>query len=101
MAQTYLTDIDRDDPPSGLSRPEQALWWLAKDGYVMGDGWPKAHEIAQSNEGERDHDLAHAIAHLVEGDEPNAGYWFRRAGHTPVGGGIAAEADAVAAVIAG
>jgi hypothetical protein len=44
------------------------------------DHWSPAHEIAQSREGEPDHDLLHAILHRREGDFANAGYWFRGAG---------------------
>lgn len=44
------------------------------------DHWTPAHEIAQSREGEPDHDLLHALLHRREGDFANAGYWFRRAG---------------------
>lgn len=44
------------------------------------DHWNPAHEIAQSREGEPDHDLLHAILHRREGDFANAGYWFRGAG---------------------
>ena len=41
--------------------------------------WPGAHAIVQ----EDDAPLAcwaHGIVHLMEGDEGNAGYWYRRAG---------------------
>lgn len=40
--------------------------------------WQCAHEIAQDN----DAALAswtHGIVHLIEGDESNARYWYRRA----------------------
>jgi hypothetical protein len=48
--------------------------------YLWNDHWQEAHEIAQEDEGEPDHDLLHALAHRREGDFSNAGYWFRRAG---------------------
>lgn len=67
--------------PEGLSPPLQALWWLRKGGFAVGPEWERAHAICQSHEGEPAHDLAHAVAHLVEGDLFNADYWFRRAGH--------------------
>ena len=41
------------------------------------DHWNEAHEIAQSDEGERDHDLLHYFVHRREGDFGNAGYWLR------------------------
>lgn len=47
------------------------------------DHWDLAHGIAQSHEGQADHDLLHAILHRREGDYANAGYWFRSAGRHP------------------
>lgn len=79
-----LPGLDASEPPEGLSEPLAALWWLAKGGFRVGAEWEKAHALCQRAEGEPDHDLAHAVVHLVEGDLGNAGYWFRRAGR---GGG--------------
>lgn len=42
-----------------------------------------AHEIAQTREGDPDHDLLHALFHRREGDYGNAEYWFARAGKHP------------------
>jgi hypothetical protein len=47
------------------------------------DHWDAAHEIAQSREGEPDHDLLHAMLHRREGDFANAGYWFGGSGKHP------------------
>jgi len=69
-----------DTPPEGVSPPVTALWWIANGDFAMGDSWHKAHEIAQSAEGQPHHDWVHAILHRIEGDESNAGYWYRRAG---------------------
>lgn len=44
------------------------------------DHWEAAHEIAQSLEGDPDHDLLHGIVHRREGDYANAEYWFGGAG---------------------
>jgi hypothetical protein len=44
------------------------------------DHWEEAHHIAQSDEGEPDHDLLHAIIHRREGDFANSAYWFQEAG---------------------
>jgi hypothetical protein len=57
------------------------------------DHWDAAHKIAQTDEGERDHDLLHAIAHRREGDFSNSGYWFRGAGDHACFPGIAARAQ--------
>jgi hypothetical protein len=63
-------------PPDGLAFALQALWWDAK-----GD-WNKAHECAQA----RDDDAGmsvHAYLHRKEGDQDNAGYWYRRVRKPP------------------
>lgn len=77
---SLLDTLSQDQPPEGLASAVQALWWLAKGGYRLGPEWERAHEICQSAEGERDHDLVHALAHLIEGDRFNSDYWYRRAG---------------------
>ena len=69
-----------DAPPAGLAPPVAALWWIAKGGFAHGDAWHKAHGIAQTAEGDPAHDWVHALLHRIEGDESNAGYWYRRAG---------------------
>ncbi len=61
------------EPPDGLSGPVLALWHAGKG------EWDKAHEIVQDDES-KDAAWVHAHLHRVEGDEANAGYWYRRAG---------------------
>jgi hypothetical protein len=74
--QAFRDSTAKPQPPAELSPALKALWWDAK-----GD-WDKAHEYAQ----ERD-DAAgtrvHAYLHRKEGDQSNAGYWYRRAGVAP------------------
>ena len=79
---TKLDPISFSDvkPPADLSPPLQALWWLQKGGLAMGPEWEKAHAICQQDEGNADYDLVHALVHWIEGDEANAGYWYRRVG---------------------
>lgn len=57
-------------PPNGVAPALVALWHDAQ-----GD-WERAHEVAQ----EIDSAWVHAYLHRKEGDESNAGYWYRRAG---------------------
>ena len=58
--------------PEGLSDELQALW-------IEADGnWDKAHRIVQSINSE-DAAWVHAYLHRKEGDEGNAGYWYRMA----------------------
>ena len=42
--------------------------------------WQAAHLIVQDDEESRLAGWAHGIVHLMEGDVPNARYWYRRAG---------------------
>jgi hypothetical protein len=57
------------------------------------DHWDAAHEIAQSDEGERNHDLLHYFVHRREGDFGNAAYWFRGAGNHPCFDSIASRVE--------
>ena len=42
--------------------------------------WQAAHAIVQDDEDSRLSCWAHAIVHVMEGDLPNARYWYRKAG---------------------
>ncbi|MCU0393320.1 MAG: hypothetical protein MUE81_19585 [Thermoflexibacter sp.] len=59
-------------PPANLNDLLKALWYDAK-----GD-WDKAHEIAQEMETPL-YCWIHAYLHRKEGDDWNAGYWYRKA----------------------
>lgn len=65
--------LQQDAPPAGSPPLLAALWHDAK-----GD-WNEAHRIAQDVEDENGAWM-HAYLHRKEGDESNAGYWYRRAG---------------------
>lgn len=80
MAWNPIADTESAAPPPDLSPPLQALWWLKKGGLKTGTAWAKAHDICQSREGDRAHDLVHALVHWIEGDMANASYWYRRVG---------------------
>ncbi|REA62708.1 hypothetical protein DSL64_07230 [Dyadobacter luteus] len=72
--EQFTQSLSLDTLPAELPVLLQALWYDGK-----GD-WEAAHNIAQSREGTRGYDRLHAYLHRVEGDEWNAGYWYRRAG---------------------
>jgi len=74
--QTFKDSLANAAPPPGLTPALAALWWDAK-----GD-WDKAHERAQERD-DADGAHVHAYLHRKEGDQPNANYWYRRAGATP------------------
>jgi hypothetical protein len=66
-----------------------ALWHDAK-----GD-WDAAHAVAQDVDDESG-SWVHAYLHRKEGDEANAGYWYRRAGRPPFRGSLDQEWDEIA-----
>ncbi len=73
--EEFRQSLKLEQPPDNLEAPVlRGLWWAGK-----GD-WDAAHDIAQSQEGVQSFDHLHAYLHRVEGDEWNAGYWYRRAG---------------------
>jgi hypothetical protein len=78
LAAFKLT-LSQTTPPADLAGPLQGLWWAAK-----GD-WDKAHKLVQDDSGPAAA-WVHAYLHRVEGDLPNAGYWYRSA-HRPVARG--------------
>ncbi len=80
MIDQIEASLAYDVPPDELSPAPKALWWLRKGGLQIGPEWERAHEICQSDEGDKAHDLVHALVHLIEGDTANAAYWYRRAG---------------------
>jgi len=60
-------------PPVGLSEPLMALW------HAKAGDWDRAHEIAQGIRTPVG-SWIHAFLHREEGDDPNAAFWYRRAG---------------------
>lgn len=48
-------------------------------GHLERGDWQAAHEIVQQDEESPLACWAHGIVHLMEGDVPNARYWYREA----------------------
>ena len=69
---TFKNSVQQNDPPAGLSTALQALWQDAKG------EWDEAHRLAQESP-DPIGAWVHAYLHRVEGDESNAGYWYKRA----------------------
>ena len=57
-----------------------ALDHLKTCDFRLGEDWEKAHGICQAHEGTPVFDWLHALIHRIEGDDANAGYWYRKAG---------------------
>jgi hypothetical protein len=89
----FKTSLDQDAAPDELPPVLQALWHEAKG------NWDEAHRLAQS---QRDQDgyWVHAHLHRVEGDNANAGYWYRRSGKSPSSAPLESEwEDIVSALL--
>ncbi|KPM49330.1 hypothetical protein [Jiulongibacter sediminis] len=70
-----MTNIQEATSENELSNDMLKALWQVKKG-----NWDRAHEIAQSNEGQFDYDRIHAYLHRVEGDLFNAKWWYRQLG---------------------
>ena len=89
---TFNLTLTDKQPPRSLAPPVEALWWAAK-----GD-WEKAHTIVM-NDDSREAAWVHAYLHRVEGDLPNAGYWYRTAGRPVCADAFESEWRAIAAAL--
>ena len=85
----FKASLSGEAPAPQLDAPLAALWWAAK-----GD-WDQAHKIAQ-DEATREAAWVHAYLHRVEGDERNAGGWYKRAGKTPSTASLDSEWEEIA-----
>ncbi len=69
----FIESMNHRQVPENLSIYLQALWWEAKG------NWTRAHGLVEHENSGRGA-WVHAYLHRVEGDEWNAGYWYRKAG---------------------
>ena len=81
-------------PAPQLDAPLAALWWAAN-----GD-WDRAHGIVQ-DEPTADAAWVHAYLHRVEGDNGNAGYWYRRAEKPVTAGSLETEWERIVSALLG
>ena len=89
---TFRASLDEAEPPPGLSPSLGALWQAAKG------NWDAAHRLAQADNSV-EAAWVHAYLHRVEGDEGNAGYWYRRAGKPHAESDLDAEWAAIVAAL--
>lgn len=68
----FLETLDNSSPDESWPEALKSLWYDAK-----GD-WEASHNIAQDIHSDLG-SWIHAYLHRKEGDEWNAGYWYRRA----------------------
>ena len=71
--EIFNNSLNDNHPPPGCSELLKALWHDGK-----GD-WNASHNIAQDVHS-ADGSWVHAYLHRKEGDQWNAGYWYRQAG---------------------
>ena len=86
----FKRTLSKRSPPAGLAPALAGLWWAGKD------DWDRAHKIVM-DEGGKDCAWVHAYLHRVEGDLPNARYWYKQAGRSAGNGPLPAEWAAIAA----
>ena len=84
----FKKSLAQDAPPAGFSVPLQALWWAGKD------DWDKAHKLVMSDDS-AEAAWVHAYLHRVEGDLPNARYWYRQATCEPAANALDVEWAAI------
>lgn len=82
------------DAPEGASGPLLAMLHEAR-----GD-WNAAHALVQDDPS-RDAARVHAYLHRREGDEPNARYWYARAGVAPFAGSLDREREELIRALGG
>lgn len=71
--EDFINSLEEESPPKEIRLSLLALWY---DGKGL---WPEAHDIVQDLES-KEAAWIHAYLHRKEGDDWNAGYWYRRAG---------------------
>jgi hypothetical protein len=69
----FEATLRNNEPPKEWTDGLKALWYDAKD------NWHVAHDLVDGS-GDHTEKWIHAYLHRKEGDEWNAGYWYRQAG---------------------
>ena len=90
----FMGSVADARPPNGLSPALAALWWIQK-----GD-WERAHALVNERSGPDDA-WVHAHLHRVEGDQGNAGYWYRRSGKAASSAPLETERETIAKTLLG
>jgi hypothetical protein len=93
-ATAFKASLSQAAPPAGLPAPLESLWWVAKG------AWDKAHRLVQ-DEDSKDTAWVHAYLHRVEGDLPNARYWYGTAGKPAATVSLEAEWQAIVGSLLG
>ena len=90
----FKRSLAKTKPPAGLAPVLTALWWAGKR------NWERAHAIVMDGAG-KDCAWVHAYLHRLEGDLPNARYWYRQAGRPAASGPLTREWAAIVREVLG
>ncbi len=71
--EEFEETLEKTEPPLDWPIPLRALWYDARD------DWHSAHDLVDQLSGPIAK-WVHAYLHRKEGDNWNAGYWYRQAG---------------------
>ena len=71
--ETFRRTLEDDQPPESIGHGLCALWHIGRD------QWGRAHALIQTH-GDSNSCWIHAHLHRIDGDLPNAAYWYSRAG---------------------
>jgi hypothetical protein len=82
VAHPQLQAIEREQAAALFPGARDANAALSGLLLLLG-GWEQSHELSQNN-ASPEGSYWHAIAHRIEPDSSNAGYWFRRVGRHPI-----------------
>ena len=88
---SFRSTLHADAPPT-QDLALQALWREARG------EWDAAHDLTNQADG-RDCAWVHAYLHRVEGDLPNADYWYARAGQERPAGGTDEEWSSIVSTL--
>ena len=72
-SQDFQDSLKERNPPTEWTNTLIALWYDGKE------DWQAAHELVDGQNDEHSKWI-HAYLHRKEGDDWNAGYWYRQAG---------------------
>lgn len=65
-----------------MARPDLKDLLLDAVAQALAGDWQAAHAIVQEHDDDRDAAWIHAVVHRMEGDLPNARYWYGRCGRS-------------------
>lgn len=87
--ETFVESLSQPAPPDDLSPLLCALW------HDAAGHWEQAHQITQEIDSP-DAAWVHAYLHRKEGDQGNAGYWYRLAGRAVATDSLETEWERIA-----